>query len=133
MYAAPGDDVTASVRPPAEVVADAAERMARHLQPGEVVAATPDAKLSMRLRREDRDARPVRLQEMAYHAVEAFDSVADRDGVVDLGVGWAHVSRKQDPRDRRGARRVRSRGVGARSRPAAARTAARTCASATRS
>jgi cellulose synthase/poly-beta-1,6-N-acetylglucosamine synthase-like glycosyltransferase len=98
VYAAPGDDVTASVHPPVEVVADAAQRMTRHLQPGEVVAATPDAKLSMRLRREDRDARPVRLQEMAYHAVEAFDAVADRDGVIDLGVGWAHVSRKQDPR-----------------------------------
>jgi cellulose synthase/poly-beta-1,6-N-acetylglucosamine synthase-like glycosyltransferase len=101
VYAAPGDDVTASIRPPAEVVASAAQRMARHLQPGEVVAPTADAKLSMRLRREDRDARPVRLQEMAYHAVEAFDAVSDRDsdvGVVDLGVGWAHVSRKQDPR-----------------------------------
>jgi cellulose synthase/poly-beta-1,6-N-acetylglucosamine synthase-like glycosyltransferase len=98
VFAAPGDDVTASLRPPTDVVAAVAQRMARHLQPGEVVAATPEAKLSMRLRREDRDARPVRLQDMAYHAVEAFDAVADRDGVVDLGVGWAHISRKQDAR-----------------------------------
>ncbi|GAA1779727.1 hypothetical protein GCM10009795_027380 [Nocardioides hankookensis] len=97
VFAAPGDDVTASVRPPLDVVERVAARMTLHLHPGEVVAATPDARLTLRLRREDRDARPVRLQEMAYHAVEAFDGVTDRDGVVDLGVGWAHISRKQDP------------------------------------
>ncbi len=95
VWAAPGNDVTARVRPPVGVAHAAAERLTRFLQPGEVVAATDDGLLSLRLRHEDRAARPVRLQEMAYHAVEALDTLTDRDGVIDLGVGWAHVSRKQ--------------------------------------
>ena len=97
VWAAPGNDVTARVRPPAEVVHAAAGRLTRFLQPGEEVVANDEGLLSLRLRHEDRAARPVRLQEMAYHAVEALDGLADRDGVVDLGVGWAHVSRKQSP------------------------------------
>ena len=100
VWALPGNDVTTRIRPPAEVVRAAAERLTRFLQPGELVAATGDDRLALRLRREDRAARPARLQEMAYHAVEVLDALADRDdpaGVVDLGVGWAHISRKQDP------------------------------------
>ncbi|MBZ5739303.1 glycosyltransferase [Nocardioides mangrovi] len=97
VYAAPGDDVTASTRPSYDVAHAVADRMTTALEPGEVVAATRDARLVLRLRREDRDARPVRLQEMAYHAVEAFGAVDDHRGMVDLGVGWAHISRKQDP------------------------------------
>ncbi len=100
VWALPGTDVTTRVRPPAAVVRAAAERLTRFLQPGELVAATADGRLTLRLRREDRAARPARLQEMAYHAVEAFDALGERDrsqGVVDLGVGWAHISRKQDP------------------------------------
>ncbi|MEP9362868.1 glycosyltransferase family 2 protein [Nocardioides sp. CN2-186] len=99
VWAAPGNDVTARVRPPAPVVRAAAERLTRFLQPGEVVAATVDGRIALRLRHEDRAARPVRLQEMAYHAVEALDSLTDRDGVIDLGVGWARISRKQDPQE----------------------------------
>ena len=100
VWALPGNDVTTRVRPPAEVVRAAAGRLTRFLQPGEVVAATDDGRLTLRLRHEDRAARPVRLQEMAYHAVETLDSLGERDrsqGVVDLGVGWAHISRKQAP------------------------------------
>lgn len=97
VYAASGDDVTASRRPSYDVTRQVAARMTAWLEPDEVVAATPDARLTLRLRREDRDARPARLQEMAYHAVEAFGAIDDHDGMVDLGVGWAHISRKQDP------------------------------------
>jgi cellulose synthase/poly-beta-1,6-N-acetylglucosamine synthase-like glycosyltransferase len=98
VWAAPGNDVTTRLRPPLDVARAAAERLTRFLQPGELVAATADGRLTLRLRHEDRAARPVRLQEMAYHAVEAFDALGDNDGVVDLGVGWARISRKQDPR-----------------------------------
>lgn len=95
VWAAPGNDVTARVRPPVEVVHDAAARLERFLQPGEIVTANDEGLLSLRLRHADRAARPVRLQEMAYHAVEVLDTLTERDGVVDLGVGWAHVSPKQ--------------------------------------
>lgn len=97
VWALPGNDVTARVRPPVEVVRAAAEQLTRFLQPGEVIAVTVDGRLTLRLQHEDRAARPVRLQEMAYHAVEALDALTEHDGVVDLGVGWAHISRKQDP------------------------------------
>lgn len=91
------------------LVAGAAQRLTRFLQPGEVVADTADGRLSLRLRREDRAARPVRLQQMAYHAIEALDSLSHSDdsddsandlaGVIDLGVGWAPITRKQGPVD----------------------------------
>ncbi|MFC4785785.1 glycosyltransferase [Nocardioides sp. MAHUQ-72] len=97
VWAVPGDDVTASVRASGELVTAAAERLTRFLQPGEVVAGTPEGRLTLRLRHEDRAARPVRLQEMAYHAIEVLDRLQDRDGVIDLGVGWAPITRKQDP------------------------------------
>ena len=98
VWAVPGADVTASVRAPAEVVAQAAEQLTRFLHPGEIVAGDPDGRLSLRLQHEDRAARPVRLQEMAYHAIEVLDRLHVHDGVIDLGVGWARISRKQDPR-----------------------------------
>ena len=98
VWAVPGADVTESVRAPAEVVAEAAERLTRFLQPGEIVAGTPEGLLTLRLRHEDRAARPVRLQEMAYHAIEVLDRLGAHDGVIDLGVGWAPITRKQDPR-----------------------------------
>ncbi|MGD9961453.1 glycosyltransferase [Nocardioides sp.] len=97
VWAVPGADVTASVRAPAEVIVEAATLLTRFLQPGEVVAGTPDGRLTLRLRREDRAARPVRLQEMAYHAIEVFDSLGQHGSVIDLGVGWAPVTRKQYP------------------------------------
>ncbi|HEU5036343.1 MAG TPA: glycosyltransferase family 2 protein [Nocardioides sp.] len=97
VWAVPGHDVTARVRPPAEVVHAATDRLTRFLQPGEEITATDEGLLSLRLRHEDRAARPERLQEMAYHAVEALDTLTEHEGVVDLGVGWAHISRKQSP------------------------------------
>ena len=98
--ARPGNPAPPRGPPPAAGGGAAAGRLTRFLQPGEVVAATDDGRLTLRLRHEDRAARPVRLQEMAYHAVETLDSLGERDrsqGVVDLGVGWAHISRKQAP------------------------------------
>ena len=58
---------------------------------------------------------------MAYHAVEALDSLTERDGVIDLGVGWARISRKQDPREAGEHAADGRRGVGPRPRPAAPR------------
>lgn len=101
VWADPSPDAAAteSVHAAPAQVADAADRMTRHLQPGEVVAPTEDGRLALRLRHEDTAARPVRLQEMAYHAVEAFEAQAPqpRSAVIDLGVGWAPITRKQDP------------------------------------
>ncbi len=97
VWAVPGADVGTSVRAPRDVVAATAERLTRFLQPGELVSVGIEGRLIFRLRHEDRQARPVRLQEMAYHAIEAFGTVADHEGVLDLGVGWARVNRKQDP------------------------------------
>jgi hypothetical protein len=93
------DDPTSSIRAAPATVQAAAQWLTRHLQPGEVVAPTPDGRLRLRLRRADGAARPVRLQEMGYHAIEAFDSLGSRpaqDAVIDLGVGWAPITAKQD-------------------------------------
>ncbi|SDC49199.1 glycosyltransferase [Nocardioides lianchengensis] len=102
VWAAPSGDAGDSVRASGDLVVEAAERLTRFLHPGEVVAGTPEGRLTLRLRRGERAARPVRLQEMAYHAVEVLDLVADahglRRGVIDLGVGWAPVTRKQGAR-----------------------------------
>ncbi|MFT4264168.1 MAG: glycosyltransferase family 2 protein [Nocardioides sp.] len=89
VLAAP-DDASASIPADPDAVQEAATRLTRHLRAGEVVAATDDGRLSMRLRHDDTAARPVRLQEMAYHAMEVLDDVTD------LGVGWAPITRKQD-------------------------------------
>lgn len=95
------DEPTSSVRAEPTTVQAAAQRLTRHLQPGEVVAPTSDGRLRLRLRRADRAARPVRLQEMGYHAIEAFDSLerrpASEGAVIDLGVGWAPITGKQGP------------------------------------
>lgn len=102
VWAAPDGDPERSVRASGDLAVEAAERLTRFLHPGEVVAGTPDGRLVLRLRRGDRAARPVRLQEMAYHAVEVLDLVADahhlRRGVIDVGVGWAPITRKQGAR-----------------------------------
>jgi cellulose synthase/poly-beta-1,6-N-acetylglucosamine synthase-like glycosyltransferase len=96
-FAEPGRDMTAYARAPHDVAAEAAESLTRLLHGDEVVTATDDGRLILRLRHEDRGARPVRLQEMAYHAIEAFDRLGYHAGVLDLGVGWAPITRKRDP------------------------------------
>ncbi len=98
-FAEPGPDMTAYARAPHDVAAEAAQSLTRFLYGDEVVTATDDGRLIFRLRREDRGARPVRLQEMAYHAIEAFDRLGFHTGVLDLGVGWAPITRKHDPED----------------------------------
>lgn len=89
-------DVSASVRAPADVVGEAAVLLTRHLRSGEVVSGTDDGRLLLRLDHADDAARPVCLQEMAYHAIEAFDALGFRVGVIDLGVGWAPITRRRD-------------------------------------
>ncbi len=96
-WAEPGADMTAYARAPRDVVGEAAEELTKHLNGDEVVTATEDGRLVLRLRHEDRGARPVRLQEMAYHAVEVFDRLGFHAGVLDLGVGWAPITRKHSP------------------------------------
>lgn len=100
--ARPGDhaDPHDTVRPDPATTQRAAQRLTRHLAPGEMVAPTPEGRLRLRLRRgrEDRDARPARLQAMAYYAVEALEATerGQDAAVVDLGVGWAPINRSQD-------------------------------------
>ncbi len=96
-----GHDVTAYARAPEAVADEAAHLLAAYLQHDEVVTATDDGRLVLRLRRADRAARPVRLQEMAYHAIEVFDRLGFHAGVVDLGVGWAPITAKQGPDEAR--------------------------------
>ena len=91
--------MTSYRRAPGSVAEQAARLLAGFLHDGEVVTATDDGRLLLRLRRADRGARPVRLQEMAYHAIEVFDRLGFHAGVIDLGVGWAPVSRKQGPEE----------------------------------
>ncbi len=97
-WAEDGADMTAYARAPRDVTAEAAEALTQHLDADEVVVPTDDGRLVMRLRHEDRESRPVRLQEMAYHTVEAFDALGFHSGVIDLGVGWAPVNRRHDAR-----------------------------------
>jgi hypothetical protein len=96
-FAEPGADMTAYARAPRDVAAEAADSLTRFLHADEVVTATEDGRLVLRLRHEDRGARPIRLQEMAYHAIEAFDRLGFHTGVIDLGVGWAPITRKREP------------------------------------
>ncbi len=96
-WAEPGADMTAYARAPRDVVGEAAEALTEHLHGDEVVTATDDGRIVLRLRHEDRGARPVRLQEMAYRAVEVFDALGFHTGVLDLGVGWAPITRKHAP------------------------------------
>jgi len=94
-WAVPGtDDVTKSVRASEPVVAAAAELLAEHLHPGEVVAGTPEGRLIFRLRHDDRAARPMRLQQMAYYAIEALSAGGHSTGLIDLGIGWALITHK---------------------------------------
>ncbi|WP_457205950.1 glycosyltransferase family 2 protein [Nocardioides sp. P5_C9_2] len=97
VWATDSDDPNDHTRAPAGVVERAAELLTARLQPGELISATPNGRLLLQLRREDRAARPVRLQEMAYFALEVLDRLHDTDVVVDLGVGWAPITRQQDP------------------------------------
>ncbi len=96
-WAEPGADMTAYARAPRDVVHEAAEALTQHLAGDEVVTPTDDGRLVLRLRHEDRAARPVRLQEMAYHTIEVFDRLGFHAGVLDLGVGWAPISRRHEP------------------------------------
>ncbi|MGH3425115.1 MAG: glycosyltransferase family 2 protein, partial [Nocardioidaceae bacterium] len=89
--------VAESTRAPEHVTQSAARDLSQHLQPGEVVAPVRGGRLAMRLHHEDKDARPLRLQKMAYHCVETMSSNGRHDGLVDLGVGWARVSDKIGP------------------------------------
>lgn len=92
-------DPTDHARASVPVIERAAELLTARLQPGELISATPEGRLLLQLKREDRAARPVRLQEMAYFSLEVLDRLQDGDDVVDLGVGWAPITRKQDPAD----------------------------------
>jgi len=96
-WQAPGGDVTDSVHAPQHVAEAAAARLVRHLQPGEVVAADDDGSLTLRLRQEDNATRPVRLQEMAYHCIEALDDSDAPPRTTDLGIGWARITRSVGP------------------------------------
>ncbi len=96
-WAEDGDDMTAYARAPHDLVHEAAAALTPHLKADEVITATDDGRLVLRLHHEDRGARPVRLQEMAYHAVEVFDRLGFHSGVLDLGVGWAPIDRRHDP------------------------------------
>jgi cellulose synthase/poly-beta-1,6-N-acetylglucosamine synthase-like glycosyltransferase len=97
VWATETDDPTDHTRAPRETIERAAELLTTRLKPGELISATPNGRLLLQLRREDRAARPVRLQEMAYFALEVLDRLHQGDAVVDLGVGWAPITRKQDP------------------------------------
>ena len=102
VWPATGDDGTGEhptdhTRAPLPVIERAAELLTARLQSGELISATPEGRLLLQLRREDRAARPVRLQEMAYFALEVLDRLHQTGGFVDLGVGWAPITRKQDP------------------------------------
>lgn len=97
VWSTDNDDPTDHTRAPREVIERAAELLTARLKPGELISATPNGRLLLQLRREDRAARPVRLQEMAYFALEVLDRLHRTDGVVDLGVGWAPITRKQGP------------------------------------
>ena len=96
-WAEPGADMTAYARAPRDVVHEAAEALTRYLHDDEIITPTKDGRLVLRLRHEDVGARPARLEEMAYHTVEVFDALGFHDGVLDLGVGWAPISRRHDP------------------------------------
>jgi cellulose synthase/poly-beta-1,6-N-acetylglucosamine synthase-like glycosyltransferase len=93
----PTDETTHGTRAPLPLIERAAELLTARLQPGELISATPEARLLLQLRREDAAARPVRLQEMAYFSLEVLDRLHHTGGVVDLGVGWAPITRQQDP------------------------------------
>ncbi|SFA98869.1 Glycosyltransferase, catalytic subunit of cellulose synthase and poly-beta-1,6-N-acetylglucosamine synthase [Nocardioides alpinus] len=97
VWATDNDDPSDHTRAPLETIRRAAELLTARLRSGEMISATPNGRLLLQLRREDRAARPVRLQEMAYFALEVLDRLHRADGVVDLGVGWAPITRKQDP------------------------------------
>jgi cellulose synthase/poly-beta-1,6-N-acetylglucosamine synthase-like glycosyltransferase len=96
VWATDTDDPTDHLRASVETIERAAELLTARLHPGELIYATPNGRLVLQLRREDRAARPVRLQEMAYFALEVLDRLHRAEGVVDLGVGWAPITRKQD-------------------------------------
>jgi len=96
-WQAPGGEVTDSVHAPQHVAEAAAARLVEHLQPGEVVAADEDGSLMLRLKQEDHATRPVRLQEMAYHCIEALDDSDAPPRTTDLGIGWASITRSVDP------------------------------------
>lgn len=90
------EDATSSVHAPADLVRSAAERLTGYLNPGELIVPLSEGRLALRLRHEDRAARPVRLQQMAYHTLEALDALGFSHSVLDLGVGWAPLSRRRD-------------------------------------
>ncbi len=96
VWATDTDDPTDHVRAPREALERAAGLLTARLRAGELISTTPDGRLLLQLRREDRAARPVRLQEMAYFALEVLGHLVRSDAPADLGVGWAPVTRKQD-------------------------------------
>jgi hypothetical protein len=98
-WSGPSADPDSTRSAPQVVVSAAADRIERHLRPGEEVHTTPDGRLVLHLRRTDRAARPHRLQELAYRSREELSVIGYPTGLVDLGVGWAAVGRRAD-RDR---------------------------------
>lgn len=83
-----------------ELVEATAERLRGHLRPGELVTPTADGRLRLRLLPERRAERSERLQALAHHAIEVVERRDRREdgrpAVLDLGVGWAPVTRTQD-------------------------------------
>ncbi|WP_052337178.1 glycosyltransferase [Nocardioides alkalitolerans] len=96
VWAAPGDaSVTLHATP--QILTRVAEQLEFHLLAGERVEATPDGVLVLRLHHTGRGARPIRLQEMAYHTLEVLNRLGHDVRQVDLGVGWAPITVRTAP------------------------------------
>ncbi|MFW6773381.1 glycosyltransferase [Nocardioides sp. CPCC 205120] len=91
VWVAPGT-TSASLHASQEVIADVAEQLGVHLIEGERIQATPDGLLVLRLHHTGHGARPIRLQEMAYHTLEVLNRLGHSTRRIELGVGWAPIT-----------------------------------------
>ncbi|MDT9593182.1 glycosyltransferase family 2 protein [Nocardioides zeae] len=71
------------------------ERLEVHLLDGESVEATDDGLLVLRLHHTGHGARPVRVQDMAYHTQAALARLGTVERL-ELGVGWAPITSRTD-------------------------------------